>query len=229
MCGGWCKNYSLFICNKQKGYTMDIKSDIEKVRSLVKTLQNWDSIVKEKQLDAIWGHSSGFDSTKVQTYRIIDRMESAIIEMQEYEERREAIIERYWNERNALMQIIEKYAGVEDMTILHRYVIGCELSEIPLKGKQNNPKNVVNGAIKRLQKKIEFEEEIERQPETVQKLIRGEKKKCKYCETGFIKYKKEEADRFIFVCDGCGKRLKVDKIGTQENRYKKNNRSEECI
>lgn len=25
----------------------------------------------------------------------------------------------------------------------------------------------------------------------------------------------EEADRFIFVCTGCGRRLKADKIGTQ--------------
>jgi len=194
---------------------MDIKADIERVRSLMNTLQNWDAIVEEKRLDAIWGHSCGIDNIKVQTTKKIDRMENAILDAQEMEERRGAIFAQYWEEKEAVMQIIEQYAKIDDLTTLHRYVIGCELSQIPLTGKQKNPQNAVNSAMKRLQATIDREEEIARQSQAVQNLIRGGEKKCKHCETGFIKYKKEEADRFIFVCTGCGRRLKADKIGAQ--------------
>ena len=207
-------------CMKQgineKGDKMDIKACIERVRNYMDTLQNWDLIVKEKRLDAIWGHGCGFNDMKVQTTKQYDRMENAIIEAQELEERRRKIVEQYWEEKEALKQIIEQYARIEDITTLYMYAIGTALSEIPLIGKQENPQKCVDAAIKRLQKTIDREEEIARQPKTVQALIRGGKKQCKYCGTGFIKYKKEEKDRFIFICTGCGKKLKADKIGAKK-------------
>lgn len=190
---------------------MDIRTSIERVRGMAETLQNWDEIIKEKRLDAIYGRSFGYDEIKVQNPKKNDRMIKAIISVQEAEERKEKIIEQYWKEREALLRIIEKHAKAEDITPLYRYSIGFELSQIPLTGRQKNPRNAVDGAIKRLQKVLNAEDEIKRQPEAVQNLIRGGKKKCKCCEDGFIKYKREEPDKFIFVCDGCRRKYKAEK------------------
>ena len=197
---------------------MDIKEDIEKVRSLIRALQDLDLLLKEKQSDAMLGHNFGMDNTKVQTTLKTDRMENAIIESQELEERRQELFLQYWDEKEAVMRIIEQYAKTDDIVPLHRYLIGCDLSQIPLKDNQKKPQTVVNGAIKRLQATIDREEEIARQPEAVQELIRGGKKKCKRCETGFIKFKKEEADRFVFACTGCGRKLKADKLSQSLKR-----------
>lgn len=196
---------------EQKGETMDIKADIERVRDLMETLQNWDVLIKEKRFDAIWGHGYGFDSIKVQTTKKNDRIEKAIIDVQKLEERKEAIINQYWTEKERVMRIIERYAKTKDLTPLHRYLIGFELEQIPLTGKQKDPKTVVNAAIKRLQATIDREEQIAKQPQAVQSLIRGNKTKCKLCKTGFIYYRREEADKYIFICDGCGKKYKAKK------------------
>lgn len=194
-----------------RGLKMDIRAKIERVRSLAETLQNWDAIIKDKRLDAIYGRRFGFDEIKVQHQPKKDRMLKAIIDVQEAEERKQMIVDRYWSEKQETMAIIEKFAKVDDLTPLHRYLIGFELEQIPLTGRQKNPKAVIDGAIKRLQKVLNTEEEITKQPQAVQNLIRGGKKKCKCCKEGFIYYKKEEADKFLFACDCCNKMYKAQK------------------
>lgn len=191
---------------------MNIQASAEQARNLLDTLTNWDMILQEKRLDAIWGHGCGMDEVKVQTTRKADRMENAIIELQELEERRKAIFEQYWNIKETILGIAEKYARKGDYITINRYVMGCDLSQIPLTGKYKNPQTIVNAAIKRLQAALDLEEEIARQPQAVRFMIQGGTKKCGKCDAGFIKYKEEAKDKFIFECTGCGRRLKADKI-----------------
>jgi hypothetical protein len=193
------------------GKKMYIVSKIENTRELAETLQNWDVIIKEKRLDAIYGRHFGFDQIKVQNARNKDRMTKALIEVQEAEERRERISNLYWNERNEVLRIIEKHANDNDATLLYRYAIGCELSQIPLKKGQKHPGNVVKGAMKRLQAAIDHEEKTLKQRQAVMNLIRGKKARCKHCSTGLICYKGEEANNYIFMCEGCGKKYKAKK------------------
>ena len=196
---------------------MDVRADIERVRSLAIMLQNWGDNVNEKRLDAMWGYRFGMGDTKVQTSLKIDRMENAIIDMHEMGERMAAVFAQYLDEQIEFNKIINQYAEASDITILYRYSAGCDLSEIPLKGKQKNPKNVVNGAIRRLQATVDREEEVAKQPEAVQKLIHGSRVKCKHCLTGYWYFESEDPKKYFFRCDGCGKRMKADKIGERKN------------
>lgn len=195
---------------------MNIKIDIEKARKHFMSYKNWNDVVKEQELNAMWGCHYGNQEIKVQTTKQHDKMENTIIELQDLEEERHELFEIFWSEKRRLDEIIYKYAKCDDYIILSKYVMGCDLEEIPLKGKQNNPKNVVNGAIKRLQKNIDFEEEVAMQPKHIQEIIKGKDRKCSKCENGFISYQKEEVDRFIFQCSGCKRRLRANKIGGQQ-------------
>lgn len=195
----------------RKGQKMNIKANIERVRTLAETLQNWDEIIKQKRSDAVYCRKFGFEDIKVNTNKISDRILKGIIDIEEAEGRKEKVFEKYCNEKKTMTQIIEKYAKVEDITILYRYLLGVDLSQIPLTGRQKNPAQAIAGAIKRLQAVVNAEEEINKQPTAIQNLIKGGKKKCKHCDEGFIYYKSEDLDKFIFVCDGCGKKYKAIK------------------
>lgn len=189
---------------------MDIKPDIERVRNLNFALQDWESITKEAKSIAIYGR--GFDKfdIKVKSTPKIDRMENAIINAIEAEQYWKQVFDLYFSEKDRIMSIVYRLATAEDSRLLHKYMIGCSLFEIPLKGKQKDPKNVVNGAIRRLQTAIDREEEAKR-ADTVRRLINGEKKTCKFCN-GLISYKGEESKKLVFVCEGCGKKFKTDKL-----------------
>jgi hypothetical protein len=187
------------------------KTKIERVRELAETLQNWNEIIKEKRFYAIYGRKFGFEDVKVQNTKDGNRIVNALIDVQEAEEKKEIIFQNYWKERTETLQIIEKFAKAEDIGILYRYLIGAELSEIPLTERQKHPRKVIDGAINRLQKVLNAEETIERQSQGVQNLLKGGKKKCKCCKMGFVYYTKEETDKFIFECDNCKKKYKIIK------------------
>lgn len=189
---------------------MDIRADIERVRNLNYTLQNWESIVKAEKSIAIYGRGFDYFDIKVKSTPKNDRMEKAILNAMESEHHWQKLFDLYWKERTAAVKLIERYSNANDQTILHRYLTGCSLSEIPLKGKQKNPQNIVNSAIKRLQIAIDRDKAAKR-AEAVQRLVDGEKGKCKFCN-GSISYRGEESKKLVFVCEGCGKKFKTDKL-----------------
>ena len=190
---------------------MDIKEKIERVRNLMYTVENWDLIIEEKRRFAAWGNGRRCDAAKVQTTPRHDRLESVVLDVQDMEGYREKLFSQCWEEKEKVMAYVTRCAPVEDWKIIHRYMMGCNLSEIPLKGKQKNPMKVIEKAIERLQAGIDREEIIAQLPKGVQKLIEGEKRQCKHCGTGFVAFEKEDTERFIFVCDGCGRRTNADK------------------
>lgn len=190
---------------------MDIRARIERARNLMYTVENWDAIVEEKRRVAAWGSGRRNDVAKVQTTLKHDRLEDAVLDVNALESHREKLFAQYWQEKEEITEIIMRCAPVNDWKILNRYLLGCELSEIPLTGKQKNPEKVIDKTVEKLQKSIDREEEIARLSEGVRKLIEGGRRKCKHCETGFVRFEKEDAEKFIFLCDGCGRRTKADK------------------
>lgn len=191
---------------------MDVRRKIEYVRSFIYTVENWEALVEEKRRVAVWGNGRSSDAVKVQATPILDRLEIAVLNVQELEEHKTELFTQYWQEKEEIMEIISRCAPVEDWTVLHRYMIGVNISDIPLRGKQKDPVKVVRRAIESLQKRVDREEMIMQLPKGVQKLIEGEKRQCKYCGIGLVSFEKEDAEKFIFVCDGCGKRTKADKM-----------------
>ncbi len=191
---------------------MDIKAKIEELRHLMYMWQNWETIVQEKRREAVWGKGHALDDIKVQTAPKIDRMEDVILDVAELDKRYQEIFDRAWKCKDEMDRIIEEHAEPGDITTLCLYSFGANLEEMPRIRDEKNPMREVEKAIKRLQANIDREEEIARQPKGVRCLIRGEKRKCKKCEGGFVSFVKEEKDRFLFKCDTCGHRTKADKL-----------------
>ena len=174
---------------------MDIRAKIEEIRSLMYTLENWDELLQEKRRAAAWGSGRGYDAAKVQTTRKHDRLENAVLNVDELERHRSKLFSRYWDEIDEAMKLIEQHSPVDDWGVLHKYMLGRELSEIPLKGKQTNPRKVLDRAITRLQAALDREEMIARFSEGVRKLIEGGERKCKHCESGIVRLEKEEKEK----------------------------------
>lgn len=145
----------LFTIRKRKGRKMDIKAEIEAVRSQINRLKHWDEIVEEEMHNAMWGHGRSFDDVKVQTSQRPDKMEDAIIKAQELAAQREKIICNCWDKQKEIARIIEQYAGLNDMTVLHRYLMGFDVEQLPLKAYPENAQRAVNRAIQRLQESID--------------------------------------------------------------------------
>lgn len=188
---------------------MNIIEKFKKLCEISITLMNWDNIIKEKENIAIYGNRSGYDEIKVQTSLKVDRLENAVIALDEEMEQWRKLFNVCSTLSEELESLIEKYsANTDDYIKLLDYKTRC------LKG---NSRAMPKAALKRIQNAIDFGEQVAKQPKAVQKLLRGEKCKCKHCENGYIEYVLETPERFIFQCTDCNYRAKSDKIFIIDN------------
>ena len=191
---------------------MDFKNRIEELRCNMQILKCKDDEISEARLEAMFKKSHGYEDIKVQTTRNIDNMENNLIKAQELQEYKKMLANKCWTDSKIITKIIDTHAKTNDMQSLYMYMLGHEVEDIPLCSGSKNPYKAIDKAIKGIQVKLNFEQEIEKQPPVIQELIRGNKKKCRFCSVGKIAYKKAEADRFIFACNKCKKMFKADRL-----------------
>lgn len=145
-----------FFIDAEGGQKVNIIEEIEAVRTLITTLRNWDRLIEEKRQNAMWGTGFYFDEIKVKTTPKQDKIENAVISIEELEAQKADLIEQYLEAKESVMQTIEAHASTADRSIIHQYLCGFELSEMRLE-RGKNAKNVLDRVLKRLQATIEKE------------------------------------------------------------------------
>lgn len=171
---------------------MNISRRIEKQRRIMQTLKNWDAYIQDEREKAIYGTGRSFDDIKVQTTKQHDRLENAILDLQELEEKRIDMLNEYYNNVSEITDIVFEYARTMNQAqeVLN-YMRGDQADNTKIKK-----------ALEHIQHQIDILPEAELHKPAIKNMIMGKEETCPKCGRT-VKLKEEKEDCFLFKCRGC--------------------------